>query len=158
MRNPLNSEMKKIIWIVTLAIMFAACSKDQLEKDSKKIEKYLEKNDLSAEKTEDGLYYIIDKDGDGLRPSIEDEVTVHYLGYTLDDDKFDSSYDRGEPSTFPLDRVIVGWQLGIPLFKEGGKGKLLIPSELAYGKNPPPFSVIGVDEVLIFDIELISVN
>ena len=150
--------MKKSALYLLVLFTLLSCGKDQLEKDTNKIEKYLEKNDLVAQKTDDGLYYIIDVEGDGDRPTINDEVTVHYQGFTLKDEKFDSSYDRGEPSTFPLDRVIQGWQLGIPLFKEGGKGKLLIPSELGYGKNPPPFSVIGVDEVLIFDVELISVN
>ncbi|MFY0642918.1 MAG: FKBP-type peptidyl-prolyl cis-trans isomerase [Bacteroidia bacterium] len=146
-----------ILILLLSGVVLSSCSKEQLEKDTNKIEKYLKKNDLTAEKTDDGIYYIIDVIGAGDHPKITDEVKVHYRGYTLKDDVFDSSYDRGEPSSFPLDRVIEGWQLGIPLFKEGGKGKLFIPSELGYGNNPPPFSGIGVDEVLIFDVELIEI-
>lgn len=147
---------RSLIWFAACAVLLS-CSKDQLEKDSVKIEKYLSDNNLTAQKTADGLYYIVEVVGPGDSCTVEDEVTVHYKGYTLDGDIFDSSYERGEPSTFPLNRVITGWQLGIPLFTEGGKGTLLIPSELAYGKYPPQGSGIKRNEVLIFDVELIEV-
>ena len=140
-----------------LVFSISSCSKDRIEKDGKSIEKYLEEKGLTAEVTEDGIYYIMDVVGTGTRPTVNDEVTVHYRGYTLEDEVFDSSYDRNEPATFPLSNVIEGWQLGIPLFKEGGKGTLFIPSSLAYGKNPPYGSGIEKNEVLIFDVELIDV-
>lgn len=150
-------KMRLLILIALPVFVLGACSKDRIEKDGKTIEKYLEENGLTAEVTEDGIYYIMEVEGTGTRPTVNDEVTVHYKGYTLDDEVFDSSYDRNEPSTFPLSNVIEGWQLGIPLFKEGGKGTLFIPSSLAYGKNPPYGSGIEKNEVLIFDVELIDV-
>lgn len=149
--------LKRYCLFLFIVPLISSCAKDRLEKDINKIEKYLEKNNLTAEKTEDGLYYIITEEGTGDRPTVDNDVTVHYEGFTLKDEKFDSSYDRNEPATFPLNRVILGWQLGIPLFKEGGSGMLLIPSELAYGSNPPPSDVIGKNEVLIFNVELIEV-
>ncbi len=132
--------------------------KEQVEKDRLQIEDYLEDNNLTAEVTDEGLYYIISVPGTGVHPDINSEVTVHYAGYKLNGDIFDSSYDRGEKITFPLANVIRGWQIGIPLFKEGGSGKLIIPSHLAYGSSPPPGSTIGKNEVLVFDIELFEVK
>lgn len=138
-------------------LFFTGCRKDQMEIDRVKIEEYLTENGLVAEKTDEGLYYIIENEGTGARPDLSSTVTVHYQGQTLDGDIFDSSYDRGQKSTFPLYAVIEGWQIGIPLFREGGKGKLIIPSHLGYGANPPP-GAIGKNEVLIFDIELFVVE
>ncbi|HMT35931.1 MAG TPA: FKBP-type peptidyl-prolyl cis-trans isomerase, partial [Chitinophagaceae bacterium] len=86
------------------------------------------------------------------------KVKVHYKGYKLNGEKFDSSYDRNEPIDFPLSGVIKGWTEGIPMLEEGGKGTLLIPSHLAYGQNGPPGSKIGPNEVLLFDVELIQIN
>ena len=76
----------------------------------------------------------------------------------MDGTIFDSSILRGEKITFPLANVIRGWQLAIPLLKEGGKGTFLIPSYLAYGTNPPNGSIISKDEVLIFDVELFEIQ
>ena len=139
-------------------VMLGSCSKDQVAIDNDKIAEYLAENNLTAEVTEDGLYYIINNEGTGARPTLEDDVTVHYKGYLLNGDIFDSSYDRGKKATFPLYGVIQGWQLGIPLFKEGGSGTLIIPSRLGYGENPPRGSFIKKNDVLIFDIELFNVN
>ena len=147
-------------WVVLatgLMLFASSCKKDYVEIDRQLIEEYLADNGLTAQTTDEGLYYIIVEEGTGERPSLESTVTVHYQGYTLDGDIFDSSYDRGEKSSFPLYAVIEGWQIGIPLFKEGGKGKLLIPSYLGYGSKPPP-GPIGKNEVLIFDIELFTVE
>ncbi len=148
----------KIVLGVVLVFAISSCGKDQMEVDTNKIEEYLEDNNLTAEKTEDGLYYIINEEGTGARPDITSEVTVHYKGYVLNGDIFDSSYDSGKKITFPLANVIQGWQLGIPLFREGGSGTLLIPSHLGYGEYPPNGSVIRKNEVLLFDIELFDVN
>jgi FKBP-type peptidyl-prolyl cis-trans isomerase len=126
--------------------------------EDKAIQDYLTANDLTAEKTAEGLYYIITKEGTGDRANITSTVTVHYRGYLLDGSVFDSSYDRAEKSTFPLANVIEGWQLGIPKLKEGGSGKLLIPSKLAYGESGRSNSIIGANEPLVFDIELFIVE
>ncbi len=96
-----------------------------------------------------GLFYVIDKQGTGANPTISSTVTVTYKGYTSDDKVFD-----GSTATFPLSNVIVGWQQGIPLFKKGGKGRLLIPSKLAYGIKGS--GNIKPRQPIIFDVELID--
>ncbi|MEY2925194.1 MAG: hypothetical protein RLZZ337_1744 [Bacteroidota bacterium] len=152
-------KMIKSSYLLFFSMIFLlSCGKDQVEVDNTKIADYLAENNLTAEVTDDGLYYIIAKEGTGARPNILSEVTVHYKGYLLNGDIFDSSYDRGKKATFPLANVIEGWQLGIPLFKEGGSGTLIIPSRLAYGENPPRGSFIKKNEVLVFDIELFEVK
>ena len=107
--------------------------------------------------TESGLQYIVEKEGTGKQPSAEDNVTVHYTGRLLDGKVFDSSVSRGEPATFPLNRVIPGWTEGLQLMKEGAKYVFFIPSDLAYGsqgagRDIPPHST------LIFEVELIKVG
>jgi FKBP-type peptidyl-prolyl cis-trans isomerase len=102
------------------------------------------------------LYYIETKKGSGPNPKESDIVTVHYTGTLLDGTKFDSSVDRGQPAEFPLNGVIKGWTEGLQLMKKGGKARLIIPSNLAYGGNPggpiPPFST------LVFDVELLDIK
>jgi FKBP-type peptidyl-prolyl cis-trans isomerase len=130
---------------------------NQLKTDDKIIQDYIAKNKIkNAQKSPSGLYYVIDKPGNGKHPTAADKVKVHYKGTLIDGTKFDSSYDRGEPIEFPLTQVIKGWTEGIPYLDEGGKGTLLIPSGLAYGQNPPPGSSIKANAVLIFEVELIS--
>lgn len=107
--------------------------------------------------TSSGLQYIVDKEGTGAQPTAEDEVTVHYTGKLLDGTVFDSSVNRGEPATFPLNRVIPGWTEGVQLMKEGAKYTFFIPSDLAYGPQGVP-NAIPPHSTLIFDVELIKVN
>lgn len=109
--------------------------------------------------TASGLMYVMDKEGTGAQATAGKTVSVHYTGTLQDGKKFDSSLDRGEPISFPLGqgRVIKGWDEGIALFKEGGKGKLLIPYYLGYGEGGYP-PVIPAKANLIFDIELIKVQ
>lgn len=107
--------------------------------------------------TASGLQYIVEKEGTGAQPGAEDEVTVHYTGKLLDGTVFDSSVSRGEPATFPLNRVIPGWTEGVQLMKEGGKYTFFIPSDLAYGPQGVP-NAIPPHSTLIFDVELIKVN
>ncbi|MBM3688326.1 MAG: FKBP-type peptidyl-prolyl cis-trans isomerase [Actinobacteria bacterium] len=84
-------------------------------------------------------------------------VTVDYCGVGLDSGAiFDSSFARGQPATFPLDGVILGWQEGIPGMKPGGRRLLIIPGDLAYGPNPPPGSGIGPNETLVFVVDMLS--
>ncbi len=107
--------------------------------------------------TASGLQYKVLKEGEGIRPTAEDEVTVHYTGKLLNGTVFDSSVSRGEPSTFPLNRVIPGWTEGVQLMNEGAKYEFFIPSDLAYGPQGIP-NVIPPHSTLIFEVELIKVN
>jgi len=134
-----------------------AAATNQITTDDNIIKEYIKKNNLKAEKTASGLYYIIEKTGNGKHATAADKVKVHYKGTLIDGTKFDSSYDRNEPIDFPLSGVIKGWTEGIPLLEEGGKGTLLIPSGLAYGQNAPPGSPIKANEVLVFDVELLEI-
>lgn len=121
--------------------------------------KFLEENGKKegVHTTASGLQYIIEKEGTGKQPTATDNVTVHYTGRLLDGKVFDSSVARGEPATFPLNRVIPGWTEGLQLMKEGAKYTFFIPSDLAYGaqgagRDIPPHST------LIFEVELIKVG
>ncbi|MRX68156.1 FKBP-type peptidyl-prolyl cis-trans isomerase [Flavobacterium resistens] len=127
--------------------------KDYSAENDKEIIDYLAKNNLTAQKTASGLYYIITEPGTGKQPTATSSVTVAYKGYLTNKKTFDESVNG---ATFPLNRVIAGWTEGIPLFKEGGSGVLLIPAHLAYGDNN--VSTIPAGSVLIFDVKLISVN
>jgi FKBP-type peptidyl-prolyl cis-trans isomerase FklB len=84
-------------------------------------------------------------------------VTTHYHGTLIDGTVFDSSYERGQPATFPVNGVIAGWTEALQLMQEGAKWRLFIPSDLAYGARGAG-SDIGPNSALIFDVELISVN
>ena len=107
--------------------------------------------------TASGLQYEVITEGTGASPKATDTVSVHYLGTTLDGKEFDSSYKRGAPASFPLNRVIAGWTEGLQLMKEGGKSRLFIPANLAYGENAPS-SKIGPNATLIFEVELVKVK
>lgn len=120
--------------------------------------KFLEENAKKegVKVTATGLQYMVEKEGTGASPAATDEVTVHYTGRLLDGTVFDSSVSRGEPATFPLNRVIPGWTEGLQLMKEGGKTVFFIPSELAYGAQGVP-NAIPPHSTLIFEVELIKV-
>ncbi|MBD5310148.1 MAG: FKBP-type peptidyl-prolyl cis-trans isomerase [Muribaculaceae bacterium] len=121
-------------------------------------EKFLEENkkNENVKTTPSGLQYVVEKEGEGAQPTAEDEVTVHYTGKLIDGTVFDSSVSRGEPATFPLNRVIPGWTEGVQLMKEGGKYTFYIPSDLAYGPQGVP-NAIPPHSTLIFEVELIKV-
>ena len=108
--------------------------------------------------TATGLKYMILKEGTGASPKATDEVTVNYTGKLLDGTVFDTTIPRGEPLTFPLNRVIPGWTEGLQLMKEGGKAVFFIPSNLAYGEQGTPGGPIGPNQDLIFEVELLKVN
>lgn len=140
-----------------LILTFTACKKktstvNQATEDKKIIEKYISDNKLSASSTSSGLYYVIENAGSGVQPNASSTVVVKYKGYLTDGTVFDES----SAAEFGLTEVIKGWQEGIPLFKKGGKGKLLIPSSLGYGAAAQ--NKIPANSVLIFDIELLNVK
>lgn len=102
-----------------------------------------------------GMQYEVLKAGNGPKPSLKNQVTCHYTGWLIDGTKFDSSVDRGQPATFPLQGVIKGWQEGLQLMPTGSKYKLYIPAELGYGDNGAGEQIPG-GSVLVFEVELIS--
>jgi len=107
--------------------------------------------------TASGLQYKILAAGEGDSPGPADIATVHYRGTLIDGTQFDSSYDRGEPATFPVGGVIAGWTEALQLMKPGAKWQLFIPAELAYGERGAGQD-IGPNTTLLFDVELISVE
>jgi FKBP-type peptidyl-prolyl cis-trans isomerase len=119
--------------------------------------KFLEENGKRKEvtTTASGLQYEVLKAAEGAKPKATDTVTVHYKGTLVNGKTFDSSIDRGEPASFPLNGVIPGWTEGLQLMPVGSKYKFYIPSNLAYGENGPPS--IGSNQTLIFEVELIKI-
>ena len=122
-------------------------------------EKYLKENakNEGVVTRPSGLQYKVLNEGTGRRPKATDQVVCHYEGFLVDGTVFDSSYQRGEPATFPLNGVITGWTEGLQLMQEGAKYRFFIPYRLGYGENGagtiiPPYST------LIFDVELIEVK
>jgi FKBP-type peptidyl-prolyl cis-trans isomerase FklB len=134
-------------------------TKKQGEANKEKGEKFLEENKTKegVVTLESGLQYKILKKGTGASPKATDTVKCNYKGTTIAGKEFDSSYKRGEPATFALNRVIKGWTEGLQLMKEGGKWQFFIPSELAYGERGAGQN-IGPNEVLIFEIELLGIE
>lgn len=109
-----------------------------------------------VKKTESGLMYQVEKEGTGDVPKDSDTVVVNYKGTLIDGSEFDNSYTRGEPLSFRLDGVIPGWTEGLKHVKKGGKIKLVIPPQLAYGKNGVPG--IPANSTLVFDVELLDIK
>ena len=109
------------------------------------------------QKTPSGIFYQIEKAGEGKSPNLQSQVIAHYRGTLLNGKEFDSSIKKGTPLMFSLNGVIQGWQEALPMLKVGGKGAFLIPSRLAYGKTGLP-GLIDPNSVLMFEIELINVR
>ena len=121
---------------------------------------YLEKNKKEAGFVvlPSGLQYKILKEGAGPKPAATDKVTVNYHGTLIDGTVFDSSVDRKEPIQLTVNGVIEGWKEALQLMPVGSKWRLVIPSGLAYGENPQQGGPIQPNSVLIFEVELISID
>lgn len=123
--------------------------------DKASLEKYTQ--------TSTGLKYVVLEPGKGKSPKATDSVTVHYVGTLTNGEQFDSSLDRGEPATFPLNRVIPGWTEGLQLMKEGGIAIFYLPSDIAYGEQGSynPYTgqyTIPPSAPLLFWVQLLEVN
>ena len=133
--------------------------KELSDKATKEGNQFLEDNkkDKEVVTTKSGLQYKVLRKGTGALPSATDKVKVHYRGTTIDGKEFDSSFKRGKPAVFPVNGVIKGWTEALQLMTVGSKYKLFIPAELAYGERGAG-PMIGPNQVLIFDIDLIDIE
>lgn len=131
--------------------------KAKAETNKKAGEEFLAKNKSKAgvKTTASGLQYEVIKQGTGPKPKDTDTVEVHYTGKLIDGTTFDSSVERGQPTSFPLKGVIPGWTEGLQLMPVGSKFKFYIPSNLAYGENGP--GPIGPNATLTFEVELLKI-
>lgn len=147
--------MKKIIYILFFTLIFTSCSEDepafilQTEAD---IIKYIADRNLNAVKTDSGLYYVINSEGTGTRPTENSVVKVAYKGTFLDG----TIFSERDSELMDLSQLIIGLKEGLQLFKEDGDGTLIIPSELAFGGNGNNLGTIPGGAVLVFDIKVIE--
>ena len=141
------------------AVKKAAASDPEAQKSLKAGEAFLEANKKKpgVKTLASGVQYKVLKSGTGKTPKLTDTVLANYKGTLIDGTPFDSSYDRGEPSEFPVNRVIAGWTEVLQLMKVGDKWEVYIPTELAYGANPRPGKIKPFD-ALIFEMELVQVK
>jgi FKBP-type peptidyl-prolyl cis-trans isomerase len=153
--------MKHLLSTLLVLTLFISCTKDKatpvidyVAKNEKEITDYIAKNKLTALKSDSGLYYVINEPGTGEQPTATSNVTVAYKGYFTNGTVFDQSSSAG--ISFGLSQVIKGWTEGIPYFKTGGSGILLVPAHLGYGNND--YSSIPGGSVLIFEVKLIAIN
>ena len=149
--------MDKYLSIILVLALFS-CQKPSVKKEDIVTERPVQTPGVGEEiTTPAGLKYIDEVVGTGKTPKTGDKVKVHYTGTLEDGTKFDSSLDRNQPFEFPLGvgRVIKGWDQGIASMKVGGKRKLIIPPELAYGTRA--VGSIPANSILFFDVELIEV-
>ena len=156
--------MKRYL-IVLVCLLFAAApfgagaADSPAEKNQKEGEAFLAANGKKpgVKTLPSGLQYAVIKEGTGRQPVATDTVTVHYKGTLINGTEFDSSYQRGQAASFPLNQVIKGWTEGVQLMKEGAKYRFFIPPQLAYGARGAG-GLIGPNATLIFEVELISVQ
>ena len=156
MTQPLQTSIRTALAALLLTTTVCAT---RAETPAEKAEKFLMENKAKegVKTLPSGLQYKVIKDGDGKTPKATDTVVTHYRGTLLDGSEFDSSYKRNQPAEFPVSGVIKGWSEALQLMKEGAKWTLYVPPNLAYGaRGFPP--VIGPNETLIFEIELLKVK
>jgi FKBP-type peptidyl-prolyl cis-trans isomerase len=142
-----------------IADILASKNKEKAEANLKAGEAFLEQNKTveGVVSLPSGLQYLVLQEGDGPKPTATSRVTCHYHGTLIDGRIFDSSVQRGQPATFPLNQVIPGWTEGVQLMSQGSKYRFFIPSNLGYG-NRQVGSDIGPNSVLIFDVELLGIQ
>lgn len=162
--------MKKIFFYAAAVAVMASCANKQTEttdtqvvEDTVVVEEVVEQQAVFVDTTgytttASGLKYKVVKEGTGAMPKAEDTVEVHYTGKLLDGTVFDSSVERGETISFPLNGVIKGWTEGLQLMKEGAKYEFIIPPYLAYGERGTPGGPIGPNATLYFEVELFKVK
>jgi len=161
--KPLMTEQERKETIVALQNELQAkqqeLTKAIAEKNKKEGEAFLaeNKNKQGVITMPSGLQYKILADGKGKSPKATDAVSVNYRGMLIDGTEFDSSYKRGQPETFVVNRIIPGWTEALQLMKPGSKWQLFIPPDLAYGERGTG-GPIGPNAVLIFEVELISIK
>ena len=153
-----NSTLLKLLTRYQKTKAIVANAQSLSKRNTERGDKYLKDNkDREGVATLDsGLQYEVLVDGNGSIPTRNDEVKVHYHGTLVDGEVFDSSVERGEPSTFGVTGVIKGWTEALLLMKVGSKWKLTIPSDLAYGESGS--GAIGINEVLVFEVELLGIT
>jgi FKBP-type peptidyl-prolyl cis-trans isomerase FklB len=136
-----------------------AAKKATGEKNAAEAKKFLAENKAKegVKTTASGLQYKVLKEGTGPSPKATETVKVNYRGTTLDGTEFDSSFKRGQPASFPVNRVIKGWTEGLQLMKVGSKYQLFVPADLAYGERGAG-SDIGPNATLIFEVELLGIT
>lgn len=138
---------------------FSTLMEKKSGEEKKKGEDFLAENGKKAgvTTTASGLQYEVITMGDGAKPAATDKVTVHYHGTLIDGTVFDSSVERGQPATFPLNGVIAGWTEALQLMPVGSKFRIFLPSNLAYGERGAG-QMIGPNSTLIFEVELLSID
>ncbi len=167
----LESDDPELLSAQDIQVMIQAWQMQAQQKYTEQIQKIAEENRAEGDAflaenaeiegitvTESGLQYKVIEEGEGDRPTDSSMVTVHYEGKLLDGTTFDSSYERGEPIEFEVGQVIPGWTEAIQLMRPGAKWQVFIPSDLGYGERGTPNGEIPPNSVLIFDVELLSVQ
>ncbi|MFI3189725.1 peptidylprolyl isomerase [Crenothrix sp. D3] len=156
----IQTQILSIVTVMLIGLtMFSMANATTPEENSTAGVAFLAENAKKANivTTASGLQYEVLTKGTGtVSPAATDTVTVHYKGTTLDGTEFDSSYSRGAPASFPLNRVIAGWTEGVQLMKVGDKFRFYIPADLAYGSEGAG-RLIGPNATLIFEVELIKI-
>jgi FKBP-type peptidyl-prolyl cis-trans isomerase FklB len=144
----------------TIQDFLAKANAAKFSKNITEGKKFLEENGKRPEVVTlpSGLQYEIIKQGNGPKPKATDTVTTHYHGTLIDGTVFDSSVQRNQPASFPVNGVIQGWVEALQLMPVGSKWKLYVPSELAYGANPHPGGPIEPHMTLIFEVELLAIK
>lgn len=157
----------RIASFFSAALLFVcsfAFAQDQKEIDEQLLKGYFAKNNITAQKAPSGLYYVVNKKGNGEKPKFGKPVTMNYIGKLMDGKRFDGNVDDNfkpvngrEPFVFALGvgQVIKGWDEGVKLLDKGSRATLFLPSGLAYGANGVP-GVIPPNSVLIFDVEVVD--
>lgn len=156
-----KAEVERVVQGYMMKLQEERMAGERVKSEENRIagEKFLAENGKRKEvtTTSSGLQYEVIKMGTGPKPTLEQQVKVHYHGALIDGSVFDSSVERGEPITYPVNGFVRGWQEALQIMPAGSKWKLYIPSDLGYGPQAGPGGKIPGNSVLVFDLELIEV-